>query len=59
MGFWGPNTILVMVFGLENPIIWVLGPLGFEHRLLKHVVLRGLFHNVLVPILASHSSKVQ
>ena len=27
-GFQGPNTTVLMVFGLENPIIWVVGPLG-------------------------------
>ena len=28
MGFKGANTIILMVFGPLNPIIWVLGPLG-------------------------------
>ena len=28
IGFYGPNTIVFMVFGRLNPIIWVLGPLG-------------------------------
>ena len=27
-GFQGPNTIMKMVFGPINPIIWFLGPLG-------------------------------
>ena len=26
---WGPNTIDIIVFGHQNPIIWALGPLGF------------------------------
>ena len=26
---WGPNTIDIIVFGHQNPINWVLGPLGF------------------------------
>ena len=29
MGFDGPSTITLMVFGPYNPIIWVLRPLGY------------------------------
>ena len=28
MGLQGPNTIVTIVFGLYNPVIWVLRPLG-------------------------------
>ena len=37
MGFWGPKNINIIVFGPQNPIIWVLGPLG----MIKQVDLRN------------------
>ena len=40
MGFYGPNTVIFMVFGPESPIIWVLGPcrvqVNVEHVIPQH-----------------------
>ena len=45
MGFGGPNTINIVVFGPSNPILWVLGPLGYGFDMVSahySIVLLGL-----------------
>ena len=32
IGFQGPSTATLLVFGPRKPIIWVLGPLGLGFR---------------------------